>query len=351
MPTSPTESPSGGTVCIVFADAAGVPDRWLRLGEHGAFARGDAAAPIPTAERTILAVPGEQVAVHWRELDDALSPAQAAAAARLLLADASAEPLADMHIAVGRSEAGRTPIAMVPAGRAAAWLAAAVAAGVDPDAVVPTPLLLPVPESGFVRRERGSLADFRGPGAAFSLEPDLAAAIVADAPVERLDEADFESGLGAIAAAPILDLRQGRFAQRSAWRGDRRRLRRIAAFAIALALLSLAVQGSAILTYTFAADEAQAEAETLGREGAHGDVGFGALAALLFDAVQSTPNAEIARLDYRADGTLVATVTTDTPATLVALQGRIEAGGLQVAPGARNQAGGRTATELRIRAG
>ena len=53
----------------------------------------------------MLAVPGERVAIHWLELAEGLAPAQAAAAARLMLADASAEPLADMHVAVGRPEA------------------------------------------------------------------------------------------------------------------------------------------------------------------------------------------------------------------------------------------------------
>ena len=336
---------------VVFADEAGTPGRWIRFDEDGAVGRGDAAGGIPAAARTVLAVPGEQVAIHWRELDRGLAPAQAAAAGRLLLADASAEPLGDMHVAVGRPEAGRTPIALVPAGRVGAWLAAAGAAGIDPDSIVPTPLLLPVPENGFVRRDQGGLADYRGPGAAFSLEPELASTLIGEQPVETLDEAEFESALGAIAADPSLDLRQGPFARRSAWRGDRRRLKRIVTFGIVLALLSLAVQGAAILTYTFAADEALAETESLTREGGTGGLGFGSAATLLFEAVRATPNAELARLDYRADGTLVATVTTDNPATLAALQGRIESGGLTVAPGPPSRAGGRTVTDLRIRAG
>lgn len=351
MPTSPTESASGGGLCIVFAGAAGAPDRWLRLDADGGIARGDAESGIPAAARTVLAVPGEEVAVHWRDLGEGLSPAQAAAAARLLLADSTAEPLAELHVAVGRAEAGRTPVALVPAARVAEWLAGAASAGLYPDALVPTCLLLPVPESGFIRRDRGPIADFRGSAAAFSLEPDLAAVVVADTPVTALDERAFESSLGAVAATPPVDLRQGAFARRRAWRGEGRRVRRIAAFGIALVLLSLAVQGAAILRYTFAADQAQAEAEALSRDGGNGAFGFAAAASLLFEAVRATPNAELTRLDYRSDGTLIATVTTDAPATLAALQGRIEAGGLLVAPGAPSQAGGRSATELRIRAG
>lgn len=353
MPTSPTDSPAGGTVRIVFADEAGALVRWLRLDGDRVIDRGEAADGIPAAARTVLAVPGEQVAIHWRGLDESLPAAQAAAAARLMLADASAEPLSELHVAVGRTEQGKRPIALVPAGRVAGWLAAAADSGIDPDSVVPTSLLLLVPEAGFVRRDRGELADYRGRAAAFAVEPDLAMAVIGDAPVATLDEAAFESALGTLAAAPPLDLRQGPFARRRAWRLEGRRLRRIAVFAIALALLSLAVQVATILSYTFAEDEARAEADALARDGAgaNGGSGFGGAASVLFEAVRTTPNAEIARLDYRADGTMVATVTTDNAATLAALQGRIEASGLAVEPGQSTSTGGRNATELRVRAG
>jgi len=39
--------------------------------------------------------------------------------------------------------------------------------------------------------------------------------------------------------------------------------------------------------------------------------GFGALAPLLFEAVRSTPNLELTRLEYRPDGSLGATVSVD----------------------------------------
>ena len=94
--------------------------------------------------RRAAAVPGDEVAIHWLDLAEGLAPAQAAAAARLMLADASAAPLADMHVAVGRRENGLTPVALVPNARMAAWLAAWVAG--DPDIVAA--LALPAAPAG-----------------------------------------------------------------------------------------------------------------------------------------------------------------------------------------------------------
>ena len=351
MPTSSTEP--GSLTRLVFVDESDRLGPSLLLDGGRVVARGDAPDEPSAAAATVLVVPGDRVAVHWLDLADGLTPAQAAAAARLMLADVSAEPLSSMHVAVGRPEHGRTPAAMVPAQLMSGWLAAASAAGLDPDAVVPTPLLLRPPEAGFVRRDRNGIADYRGPAAAFTLEPELAETIVGDAAVESLDEASFEQGLGTTAPSPVLNLRQGPFARRRQWRLERGRARRVAIFAAVLVLLSLVVQVATILSYTFAADRAQAEADALGSGGAgaagDGRPGFGPGVAILFETVRATPNAELARIDYRRDGTLVATVTTDSPATLTALQGRLEASGFTVEPGARSNAGGRASTELTLR--
>ena len=344
------------TLLVFIDDGADAPalGEWLLLDGDAVAGRGAATQDLPAAGRTVLAVPGDQVSIHWLELADGLAPAQAAAAARLMLGEASAEPMSNLHVAIGRPEGGRTPAALVPLGRMTDWLAAAAAAGVDPEAIVPGPVLLTVPEAGFVRRDRGPVADYRAPGAAFTLEPELAEALVGDAPVGTLDEAAFEAAAGRALAAPLLDLRQGPFGRRRHWRVERQRLRRVAIFAIALALLTLAVQVATILSYTFAADRLQAEADALAAEGAGGGSdagpGFGAAASALFSAVRATPQAEISGLDYRPDGTLVATISADSPATLAALQERIGASGLSVTPGESRTAGGRLSTELILRA-
>ena len=342
MKTSPTD----GSTLLVFIGESGAPGCWLRL-DGGAADYGVASDGLPAAARKVLAVPGEQVAVHWLELDEGLAPAQAAAAARLMLADASAEPLADMHVAIGRPERGLTPAALVPAARMAGWLAAA---GFDPDAVVPSPLLLAPPDAGFVRREIGAVSDYRGAAAAFTMEPELAAAIAGDAPVATIEQAAFEAQLPNMLAAPPLDLRQGPFARRRPWRIEGGRMRRVALLAIALAMVTLAVQVAAILAYTFAADRLEAEAEALAADRSGAGAGFAAAASALFDAVRATPNVEITRLEYRSDGSLAATVIMDSPATFAALQSRLEESGLRVEPGERRNAGGRPTADLTVRA-
>ena len=117
-----------------------------------------------------------------------------------------------MHVAAGRPENGLTPVALVPIARMALWVEG------DPDLIVPETLLLLPPAEGLVRRG----LDHRGLAAAFSVEPELAALLVGDAPVETIDEEAFEAGLAAALADPVLNLRQGPFARRRQWRIDDR---------------------------------------------------------------------------------------------------------------------------------
>ena len=351
MPTSPADSASGTPILLAFLGEGGAFGRWLLLDEGGVAGQGLARDGLPPPPvRAVLAAPGDQLTLHWIELAEGLAPAQAAAAARLMLADASAEPLSTMHVAVGRPENGLTPVALVPSDRMAQWLAVAAAAGFDPDLVIPAPLLLAPPEQGFVRRDLEGLADYRGLAAAFTVEPELAELLVDGAPVEAVEEAQFAAGLAPILASPLLNLRQGPFLRRRQWRLEGQRLRRVAMFAILLVVLTLVAQVATILSYTFAADRLQAEADALAATttggGADTRPGFGAVAAILFDAVRATPNVEVSRIEYRPDGSLGATLMLDNPATFTALETRIEASGLAVEPGERRNAGGRPTADL-----
>jgi len=321
MPTSPTDPAEGGTL-FRFAD-------------------GRALLIVPQAgAASALAVPGTQVAVHWLDLAGDLTPAQAAAAARLMLADASAEPLSDMHVAAGRAENGLTAVALAPVSRMREWIAD------DPDLIVPETLLLLPPAEGLARRG----LDHRGIAAAFSVEPDLARLLAGDAPIEEVDEAAFEAGLAAALAEPVVNLRQGAFAKRRRWRIETESARRIALLTVALLAISLIVQLATIMRYSFDADRLEAEAAALG-PGARGASrpAFTRLAPILFEAVRSTPNLELTRLDYRPDGSLGATVQVDGAATLAAFRARAEAGGMAVEGGNLLSAGGRATAELVLR--
>ena len=297
--------------------------------------------PVPGPGRTALAVPGADVVLHWLDLAGDLTPVQAAAAARLMLADASAEPLGDMHVAAGRAENGLTAIALVPAARMEAWLAD----GLDPDLIVPETLLLSPPAEGLARRG----LDHRGLALAFSMEPELAALVVGDAPVAEIGEGAFTAGLPAALAEPVVNLRQGAFAKRRIWRIDTGRARRVALLAAALLLLSLVLQLATIMRYSFDADRMERETAALAPPAAPARANFDLLAPILFEAVRSTPNLQLTRLEYRPDGSLGATVQVDAPATLAAFRARAEASGAAVEAGALQSAGGAQSAELVLR--
>jgi general secretion pathway protein L len=220
----------------------------------------------------------------------------------------------------------------------------------DPQAIVPEPMLIVPPETGFLRRDQGNVADYRGQAAAFTLEPELAEAVTGALPVEPVDPARFAATLPALLAAPPLDLRQGVFARRRQWKVDKGWLRRVVTLALAVVLLALAVQLVEILRYTFAADRVEVELAALEQPGgAAARAGFGPTAARVFEAVRATPNLELARIEYRPDGSLVAAVTMDNPATFAAFRARVEASGLAVEAGTPTAAGGRPAAELTVR--
>lgn len=349
MPTSPTDAPLAEGTLLVFADGVGALGDWLLIGDDGAVTRGGAGDGLPAVAegRAALAVPGEEVAIHWLELETGLAPAQAAAAARLMLADASLAPLSDAHVAVGAAEGGLTPVAVVPNERMEAWIAAAEAAGLGADPILPTPMLLAARAEGFARHDRGAVADYRGAGAAFAMERELAAPLVGEAPVADVDDSAFEAGLAGLLAAPPLNLRQGDFARRRRLRVVEGSWRRLALYAGVLAALTLLIQVFLILSYTFAADRLEAEATAMRRPGAPAARGgFGPVASLLFEAIRSTPNAELTALDYRADGSLGGALRVDNPATLAAFRARAEASGLRVEGGAAPSGG---IAEFRVR--
>jgi general secretion pathway protein L len=366
---------------LIFLGRREGVDGWLRIQGGAVVDRGagleglsdlaDAGRGGPP--RILAAVPGDAVAVHAFEIPTGLAPAQAAAAVRIMAADVSAQPVADMHVAVGpemEGEALRT-VALVPALAVADWLGRLQTQGLDPDSLIPEPLLLTAPEEGFRRYDRRGLPLYRGRHDAFSVEPDLAALVVGDAPVETLGDVDFEQGVGEAIAVPAVDLRQGAFAKRRRWGIDWKRVRRMALVAGSILLLTLAIQIAAIFRYTFAADALEAEAAGVAAgvlpgsgpvtdparqlesrlvELGGGGAGYGELAAGLFTAIRAIPNVQLTSLLFDRVGSLRATVQGDTPAAFSALEQRIEAGGFAAEVGPIRSGGGQPTAELTVRA-
>lgn len=365
---------------LIFLDTRNEIEGWLHLRGRQIVGRGSGVEGLPplvdpeTARPIGVAaiVPGEAVALHWLELPAVLAPAQAAAAARLMASEVTAQPLADMHVAVGSETDGGTlrAVALVPALAMAGWLGRLQAEGLDPDLVLPEPLLLTPPPEGFVRFDRGDVPLYRGPGDAFSIEPELAGLVVADAPVETLAPEAFESGLFEAIARPPVNLRQGAFAKRRRWKIEWKLVRRLAMLLLAILVVSFAIQLVSIWRYTYAADALEEEANrvaagALPGGGTAADAparlerrladlrgsgpGYGALASAVFAALRATPNAELTALSYDRDGSMRITVQGDSAATIAGVEARIEAAGFDPEVGAMRTGGGRPTADIMVR--
>jgi general secretion pathway protein L len=289
---------------------------WQRFADGAVVASG---AGWPAAgDPVVVAVPGEAVALHWLDLPE-LAPAQAAAAARMMLGDRLGE--ADPHVAVAPG-GGLRAVAVVARAAMAAWLAECAAAGITPAAMVPEQVLLPEPARGWSVLAEAGRTIARSRDAALAAEPDLAALIIGDAPTEP-------AAIGLPDPLP-LNLLVGDFAPQTRWQPPPGLWRRLGLLAAALAGLWLAGDVAGLLRARAAAasadaqtlaaaapmlpaasadaESAAAQLQALARaRGADG--GLAALAAPLADAIAARPaGAGLASLAYTPAGGLVAGV-------------------------------------------
>jgi general secretion pathway protein L len=328
--------------------------RWVEARDGAIVARGEGLPDLAAeSEATLLAVaPADAVTLHWAELPSR-SPAQATAAARVLVADASVTSLADLHVAVGQ-EAGSTerPIGVVATARMRDWLAQLAAVAADPVAIVPAPMLLPRPDDGYVIGDFGAGGRVvRGPSSGFADEEGLTGLITGDAAVATLDREALEAATVAALTDPPLDLRQGVFAQRQAFAIDWKLVRRLAWLIVAIMSVTLLITLVQILRYNASADALEAKADTLARQGlARGETvndagaqltdrltrlrgagaGFSQTAAAVAAAISAVPGAEISGIAFDTTGKLRVTVVTQTQGQITDVRDRILAAGFAV---------------------
>ncbi|GAO38677.1 general secretion pathway protein L [Sphingomonas changbaiensis NBRC 104936] len=337
---------------------------WIADGGE-VVARGDAETVLPDIlpAHVVAIAPAEAMTIHVAELGS-LATAQARTAARLLVAETSVAPIETQHVAVGEADGGDRSVAVIGNGRIEAWLESLQAHGIDPDAILPAALLLPRPDSGFVRATIGAETVLRSRSAAFAEEAGLTELLVGDAPVEDVDpEPLVLAGLG----APELDLRQGAFAKRRRFQIDWPLVRRLAKLGGAVAAVTLLIAIVQIVRYGLGADRLDAEAQAVARtvvpdggpdavgalqarraarQGA--GLGFTATAGAVIAAVQAVPNVELSSLTFDADGLLRATVLAPGAAEAETLRSRIRAAGLDVEATPFTSQGGRIRGEFRI---
>lgn len=352
---------------LLFLPSADLGYRWLRLADDGAVTEGEG-VPALADEPVVAVAPAEAVTLHWAALP-ARSPAQSVAAARLLVAEASAAPVAESHVAVGAEGEGERPIAVVGMGVMAGWLADLAAHGVDPAAVVPAALLLPRPEEGYVRGAIAGAALVRGRSTAFADEARLTELVVGDAPLVSLSRGDLDAAVAATVAAPPLDLRQGPFARRRRIGIDWALIRRLALLGAGILALTLAIDVVRIAKYSFAADALEARAEALGRTGlARGEtvtdvdrqlaerlsavrgpgLGFSTTVAAVYAAVRATPGTELTQLDFQSNGSLRIGVGAARESLPTDLKRALEAAGFTVTAGTFQSANGRVTGEMTV---
>ena len=354
---------------VVFGDG-----HWLRIAGHEIATRGDdVATALPTLEDEVVVgiVPGHDVAIRSLALPD-LADAQARSAARLAVAETSIVPLEALHVATTDADAeGLRTVVAVEAARITERLLALAQAGLDPDHLLAAPLLLPLPEHGFVSGDMGDGVMVRGQGAAFPDDDVLTPLLTGGNAPELLDRSALEAALVGAVEYPQADLRHGPFAKRHRWTIDRAHMRRIALFALVLGLLVLSVQLVAIVRINArAADieadtkvraaailapgtivtdpivQAQARLATMGG----GQGGYRLLAAALVGAVNTVPNVELGSMMFDGTGGLHATVRGTTPTDIDAVQARLTAAGLAVDPGTLIANQGRPYRDITVRA-
>jgi general secretion pathway protein L len=284
-----------------------------------------------------------------------------------MAAEWTAQPLAELHLAVGRASAEGRCVAAAPVAAVEAWLDTVREAGFEAERLVPEPLLLEPPAEGMARLDRGAIALFRSRSEAFAAEPELAAMLLDGQAVVDVDPATFEDRLSpALAEAPV-DLRQGPFGRRRELRVEGGRVRRLALLSAALLLASIGVELAAVARYSLAADRAEEEtrriaaavlpggsaaAENSGAiedrlaELRGGGEGFTATAGALFEAVKATPNVELTALAFSPDGAIRATVASSSPPALDGVRQRLEAAGFAVETLAPRAGGGRRLVDI-----
>lgn len=359
---------------LVFLPTDTLPWRWLRPAD-GVGGEG----PPPADDRrggdarVVAVAPAEAVTLHWARLPDR-SLAQATAAARLLVAEASASGAGDLHVAVGdeggvKGEVDDRPIGVVAAEAMRRWLDELARQAIDADAIIPAPMLLPRPDAGWVAGEVGGVRVVRGPGGGFADEAGLTELVTAGEPVAEVDDAALAAALATALAAPPLDLRQGSFARARRVEIDWRLVRRLALIALAVLAVTLAIGVVRLVRLNLAAASLEARADAVARSGLpRGETitdpdrqlaerlsrvrgpgrGFSATVAAVYAAVRQVPGTEVTALAFQPDGTLLVSLAAQRESAPTDLKRAIQATGLPVAAGVFQSIGGRVTGQFTI---
>ena len=356
-------------------DASHAEAHWWRVSDGAVTATGADGSWVEAASdglKLIGLAPAASVRLALTEATGGTStPRQAAAVARVAAIEQSLGDPDTLHaVTVPVPGEERTLVTAVVANSTMLeWIDWARALGVDPDHIVPASSLLPV-EGKWVEAKIGAERLVGRQDLVFPNEPSLAEAIVGGADVETVPPEAIEAEIAAMATAPILDLRSGRFAKRRRLVIDRDRIRELAILAALIPIITLLWAIVSIVRLEASSDRLDAEtlriaestvgrpasletaeAEMLQRLGSAAGPGLSAPLAALYTGLQVEAGVSSTQLGYRGDGTLSATLAaptiTDINRLLVALQRE----GYRITAVPRQAPDGRAMVDVTVRTG
>jgi general secretion pathway protein L len=263
--------------------------------------------------------------------------------------DLAAQPIEDVHVAVGPADAdGASWVALIDRAAMAGHIAHLKAAGAEPAAIVPAALLLDPAEATPSMARFGDRVLLRTSDLAGLVEPSLASALTGSSQLGRfLQLGEFEP---AAAPDPVpLDLLQGEFAPRLRWWASRRFKLQAAGLALLVLLLLAApflVERARSAALVTGYDRAVVElaTQTLGARPADAAAGAEALAAArrtaeagalgarlshVARAVEGVPGARFDAVRLQADGSLLVTLGGEADA-INAIAPRLSGGAFDV---------------------
>lgn len=365
---------------LVFSLPA-VPDssraeaHWWRVVDGAIAARGADSAWLALAaesEKLIALAPAASVRLAVSETSSSAStPRQAATVARVAAIEqclGDPDTLHSVTIPVPGEE--RTLVtAIVANSTMLEWIDWARALGVEPDHVVPSASLLPVGDRWAEASVGGEHLVGRR-SLVVPNEPGLAQAIVGEAEVDEIPAEAIDAEIAAMAAAPILDLRSGRFAKRRRLVIDRDRLRELAILAALIPIITLVWAVVAIVQLENSSDRLDAEtlriaqstvgrpvtletaeAEMLQRLGTAASPGLSAPLAALYTGLQPEAGISSTQLGYRGDGTLSVTLAAPAVADINRLLVGLQRDGYRITAVPRQAPDGRAMVDVTIRSG
>jgi len=375
----PSDAPGPAGLIVALPERPRDDWHWWQV-ENGALGEvrryspgGEAPWGDSAGLRVVALAPAALSPVREKPVGD-MPMAQALAAARLDPPGLQA-PIRESHVCTAPAP-GADAVSSAAVARADmdTWLSEMAAAGLDPAAIVPAALALPVPAAGQVaaRMFAGQMMA-RTPSAAFAADEELLPVLAPGAERVDLDDDDLARRLLAQFVSPELDLRQGIYAppRVSFFRlPDWRQLARMAALLLLLICAIFVVEtvklnfdadareetaiAAAQARFPAATDlagaQAQIRAELL-RRGA-GGVSFADSAPAVFAAMQPNPSIQLRNINWRADGTLAIRAAAPTNEALNQMLIALQRDGweITVPPEVAPDASGATVADITVRA-